>query len=56
LNDTGRSGEDSYGTVRLPGSIEAERQLVEANRKLIEIFDKKIQKKLAEIWGERTGA
>lgn len=29
-----------------------ERALVEANRKLIEVFEKKIQAKLAEIWGE----
>ena len=36
----------------LAGEIEAERQLVEANRKLIEIFEKKIQAKLAEMWGE----
>jgi type I restriction enzyme M protein len=32
--------------------IEAERALVEANRKLVEIFEKKIQARLAEIWGE----
>jgi type I restriction enzyme M protein len=32
--------------------LEAERALVEANRKLIEVFEKKIQAKLAEIWGE----
>jgi type I restriction enzyme M protein len=31
--------------------IEAERALVEANRKLMELFEKKIQSKLAEIWG-----
>ena len=31
--------------------LEAERKLVEANRKLIEIFERKIQAKLAEIWG-----
>lgn len=30
----------------------AERALVDANRKLVEIFEKKIQDKLAEIWGE----
>ena len=30
--------------------IEAERALVEANRKLVEIFEKKIQAKLNEIW------
>ena len=32
-------------------AIEAKRELVEANRKLVEIFEKKIQDKLAEIWG-----
>lgn len=32
--------------------IEAERELVEANRKLIEIYERKIQTKLAEIWEE----
>jgi restriction endonuclease S subunit len=37
---------------RVMKEIEAERQLVEANRKLIEIFERKIQAKLAEIWGE----
>ena len=26
--------------------------MVEANRKLMELFEKKIQAKLAEIWGE----
>jgi hypothetical protein len=28
------------------------RELVEANRKLVEIFEKKIQAKPAEVWGE----
>jgi type I restriction enzyme M protein len=37
---------------RIVEEIEAERELVEANRKLIEIFERKIQAKLAEIWGE----
>ena len=32
--------------------IEAERKLVEANKKLIEIFEKKIKDKIGEIWGE----
>ena len=32
--------------------IEAERELVEANKKLIEIFDKKIKDKIGEVWGE----
>jgi restriction endonuclease S subunit len=31
--------------------ITAERALVESNRKLIEIFERKIQAKLAELWG-----
>ena len=31
--------------------MEAERALVEANRKLIEIFEAKIKAKLDEIWG-----
>jgi type I restriction enzyme M protein len=34
--------------------IEAERALLEANRKLVEVFEKKIQSKLAEIWGEEN--
>jgi len=32
--------------------IEAERELVEANKKLIEIFEKKIKDKINEVWGE----
>lgn len=36
---------------RLVAEIESERALVEANRKLVELFEKKIQSKLAEIWG-----
>ena len=34
--------------------IEAERALMEANRKLVDLFEKKIQSKLAEIWGEEN--
>jgi restriction endonuclease S subunit len=34
--------------------IEAERALVEANRKLVDLFEKKIQTKLAQIWGEEN--
>ena len=37
---------------RIVEELEAERALVESNRKLIEVFEKKIQEKLAEIWGE----
>jgi hypothetical protein len=36
--------------------IDAERELVESNRKLVEIFEKKMQAKLAEIWGEEESA
>jgi type I restriction enzyme M protein len=37
---------------RIVDEIEAERTLVDANRKLVELFEQKIQDKLAEIWGE----
>ncbi|MDI6762922.1 MAG: N-6 DNA methylase [Thermodesulfobacteriota bacterium] len=37
---------------RVVAEIESERELVQANRKLIEIYEQKIQAKLAEIWGE----
>lgn len=37
---------------RIVEEIEAEQELVEANRKLIKIYEQKIQIKLAEIWGE----
>ena len=39
---------------RIVTELEAERAMVEANRKLIEVFEKKIQAKLAEIWGKET--
>ena len=32
---------------------EAEQALVNSNHKLIEIFEQKIQTKLAEVWGEK---
>jgi type I restriction enzyme M protein len=34
--------------------IEAEQALVEANSKLIERFEKKIQATLARVWGEEA--
>ena len=37
---------------RIVAELEAERELVEANRKLMEMFEEKIQAKLAEVWGE----
>ncbi len=39
---------------RIVENIEAERKLVEANKKLIEIYERKINAKLTEIWGEET--
>jgi type I restriction enzyme M protein len=36
--------------------IEAEEKLVAANRELIERFEKKIQARLARIWGEESVA
>jgi len=37
---------------KIVAEIESERELVEANKKLIEIFEKKIKDKLGEVWGE----
>ena len=37
---------------KLVAEIEAECELVEANKKLIEIFEKKIKDKIGEVWGE----
>jgi len=39
---------------QIVAEIEAERAMVETNRKLVEIFEKKIQAKLAEVWGEEA--
>ena len=36
---------------RLVTELEAERAIVDANRKLVEMYEHKIQAKLAEIWG-----
>lgn len=35
-------------------AIETELAFVDSNRKLVEIFERKIQAKLAELWGEET--
>jgi restriction endonuclease S subunit len=37
---------------KIVAEIEAERELVEANKKLIVIFEKKIKDKIGEVWGE----
>ena len=39
-----------YVQHRIVAELEAERVLVEANRKLVEIFEAKIKSKLAEVW------
>jgi restriction endonuclease S subunit len=39
---------------QIVAQIEEEQELVEANRKLIEIFEKKIKAKIAEVWGEEA--
>lgn len=40
-----------YAQHKIISEIESEGKLVESNRKLIAVFEKKIQVKLAEIWG-----
>jgi type I restriction enzyme M protein len=37
---------------KIVAEIESERELVEANKNLIEIFEKKIKDKIGEVWGE----
>ena len=37
---------------KIVAETEAEREIVEANKKLIEIFEKKIKDKIGEVWGE----
>ena len=37
---------------KIVAEIESERELVDANKKLIEIFEKKIKDKIGEVWGE----
>jgi type I restriction enzyme M protein len=37
---------------KIVAEIESESELVEANRKLIGIFEKKIKNKINEVWGE----
>jgi type I restriction enzyme M protein len=59
----GLNRNDVYQTKQIPlpplktqqkivAEIESERELVEANKKLIEIFEKKIKDKIGEVWGE----
>jgi len=47
-------GASALTDEELVAEIEAERALLEPNRKLVELFEKKIQSNLAEIWGEEN--
>jgi len=38
---------------QIVNKIEEERKIVEANKKLIQIFEKKIEEKINEVWGEK---
>ncbi len=40
---------------QIVSQIEEEQKLVDSNKKLIEIFEKKIKDKISEIWGENDG-
>jgi len=37
---------------QISARIEAEQKLVEANKKLIQLFEQKIKDKISEVWGE----
>jgi hypothetical protein len=37
--------------TQIVARIEEEQKLVDANKKLIELFDRKIKAKIAEVWG-----
>ena len=37
---------------QIVAELEAEQQLINANKKLIEIYQQKIKSKIAEVWGE----
>lgn len=39
---------------QIVAQIEEEQKLIEANKKLIEIFEGKIKTKIAEVWGYET--
>jgi len=49
-------GASALTDEELVAEVEAERVLLEANRKLVELFEKKIQSKLAEVWGEEENS
>ena len=37
---------------QIAAKIEKEQKLVDSNKQLIEIFEKKVKDKIAEVWGE----
>jgi len=41
--------------TQLVFQIEQEQEIVEANKKLIQLFEQKIKDKIAEVWGEKNG-
>ena len=46
------SGNESLSVQReIVAQIEAEQEMVNANKKLIEIFEQKIKDKIGEVWG-----
>ena len=40
---------------KIVAQIEEEQKLVDGNKKLIELFEKKVKDKIAEVWGEQNG-
>ena len=46
------SGIKGKPAEKIVAEIESERKLVDANKKLIKIFGKKIKDKIGEVWGE----
>lgn len=40
---------------QIVANIEEEQKLVEANKKLIQLFEQKIKDKIEEVWGEKNG-
>ncbi len=63
----GLNRQDVYSKFKIPfppietqkqivGQIEEEQKLVDSNKKLIELFEKKIKDKIAEVWGDENGS
>jgi type I restriction enzyme M protein len=41
-----------YLQQKIVAQIEAEQEMVNANKKLIEIYEQKIKDKISEVWGD----